>query len=365
MILTYRYRIKDNSAKKTLRRKAYACNQVWNYCCAQQHDVQNRYRAGSPRRKWASHFDLTKLCKGVGAELEIHQQSVNAVCRNFTKARDKAMHAPRFRSSFGVKRALGWVPFERQSIQISGNTVTYLGKKYRFWEGNRPLPKNAKGGCFVEDTVGRWYVCFHIEAETLQSRNNAPVGIDLGLRILATLSDGSKIEAPKHYRLHEDKLAIAQRAHNMQRVRRIHAKIKNCRNDFLHKETTKLCRKYAFIAVGNVNAKKLAKTRMAKSVLDAGWSTLRSMLKYKSAGYVEVDECFTTQTCSCCGVIPDSSPKGMGALGISTWECSACGASHDRDVNAALNILTRARSAAGPGEESRCIDRISTMRLGG
>ena len=351
MIITYRYRVKDHSAKKTLTRFAYAANQVWNYCCAQQRDVEARYRAGAPKRKWATHFDLQKLCKGVGAELGIHQQTVGEICRYFAQSRDKSPVAPRFRPSFGSKRSRGWIPFQAQSRQLEGNSITYLGKRYRFWEGGRPVPLNAKGGAFVEDVLGRWYVCFHVEVEQRQG-GNAEAGIDLGLKTLATLSDGRKIEAPRIYRRYEERLAVAQRAHNKQRARRIHAKIANCRRDFLHKVTTELAREHALIAVGNVNSKQLAQTRMAKSVLDAGWSTFRTMLKYKSAGYVEVDEKFTTQTCSGCGVV--GGPKGIAGLGIREWTCSACGASHDRDVNSALNILAIARrSAAPPAEGSR------------
>ena len=88
---------------------------------------------------------------------------------------------------------------------------------------------------------------------------------------------------------------------------------------------------------------KLVKTKMAKSTLDAGWSTLKTMLEYKShqAGIVfeVVNESYTTQTCSCCGSIPASSPKGRAGLRIREWTCSDCGAEHDRDVNAAKNIL--------------------------
>jgi putative transposase len=182
---------------------------------------------------------------------------------------------------------------------------------------------------------------------------NATVGIDLGLKSLASLSDGRKIEAPQIYRRHEHRLAVAQRAGNKRRVTQLHAKIRNCRRDFLHKATTELCREHALIAVGNVNSKQLARTRMAKSVLDAGWSTFRAMLKYKSAGYVEVDEKFTTQTCSDCGVI--GGPKGIAGLGVRQWDCSECGASHDRDVNAARNILIAALSAQRPVEGSRRI----------
>lgn len=206
----------------------------------------------------------------------------------------------------------------------------------------------------TEDALGRWYVCFHVDVGRQQCAGTGEIGIDLGLKSFAALSDSRKIEAPKFYRQYETRLAIAQRAHNGQRARRLHAKIKNCRHDFLHKLSTELAGQNALIAVGNVNAKQLAKTRMAKSVFDAGWSAFRAMLKYKSAGYVEVDERFTTQACSSCGSLSSTTrPKGVAGLGIRAWQCSECGASHDRDVNSARNILALARSAAGPVVESR------------
>ena len=353
-IVTYKYRLKDSSARKVLARQAMACNQVWNYCNAFQRDLEIRYRAGAPKRHWPSAFDLSKLCKGTGKELGIHQQTVQAICDQFANSRDKAKHSLRFRSSFGAKRALGWVPFQKQSRQVEGNSIWYLGKQYRFFGSKRrPLPDNAKGGAFVEDALGRWYVCFHTEVAERQPRGNGIIGIDLGLNTLVATSDGQRIEAPRHYRGLEVNLAIAQRARNKQRVRHVHAKIKNSRKDFLHKLSTTLADQNAIIAVGDVNSKQLAKTRMAKSVLDAGWSTFRSMLKYKSAGYVEVDEKFTTQTCSQCGTFPPERPKGIAGLGIREWECSSCGASHDRDVNAAKNILALALSAERPVVESR------------
>jgi len=105
--------------------------------------------------------------------------------------------------------------------------------------------------------------------------------------------------------------------------------------------------------VGNVNASKLAKTRMAKSVMDAGWSTFRTMLQYKcdSAGvwFEEVNEAYSTQTCSNCGHRPQSRPKGIAGLGIREWQCDACGSIHDRDVNAALNILAAGRGRLAGG----------------
>lgn len=352
MILTYRYRIKDRSAKKMLSRHAYAVNQVWNWCCAYQHDVEARYRAGAPKRRWASQFDLQKLCKGVGAELGIHQQTVQEVCRYFSVSRDKNKGAARFRSSFGTKKSFGWIPFQQQSRRVAGNSVTYLAKRYLFWEGGRPVPENAKGGCFVEDAQGRWYVCFQVEIES-KSVVGGEVGIDLGLKTFATLSDGRAIEAAKPYRRYERRLGVSQRAGNKRRVRALHAKVKNCRNDFLHKLSTELAREYAFIAVGDVNSKALGRTKMAKSVFDAGWSAFRDMLRYKAVSFIEVDERFTTQACSCCGAIPDSSPKGRAGLGIRDWICDDCGETHDRDVNAAKNILRLALGAQRLAGESQ------------
>lgn len=357
MILTYKYRIKDRRARKVLRRHAWAVNQVWNYCVAQQRDVETRYHSGAPKRKWASCFDLHKLTAGTSKEFGIHAGSINEVCRIFCEARAAHRRAPRFRASNGAKRALGWVPFRAADRQIGGNVITYLGRNYRFWVGGRALPDKTRGGAFVEDALGRWFVCLQVEVDEDRPSGNAAIGVDLGLKAMATCSDGTRIETPKLYRRHERRLTIAQRAGNKRRAKAIHAKIKNCRKDFIHKATAALVRENALIAVGNVAPAKLAKTRMAKSVLDAGWYMFRSQLRYKCqqarATYLDIDEKFTTQACSCCGAIPDSSPKGMGALGIRAWECSECGASHDRDVNAARNILALALSAQRRDDESR------------
>jgi putative transposase len=353
MILTYKYRIKDRSARKILLAHAYAVNQVWNWCSAQQRDSQDRYWAGAKSRKWSNHFELTKQCKGVGSDLGIHQQTVSEVCKQFTLSRNKNRKCPSFRSSFGKGRSLGWVPFQKQSRQINADSVTYLGKRYRFWEGNRPVPAGAKGGAFIQDESGRWYVIFHIDIGDKVQEKSGEIGIDLGLKSFAALSNGEIIENPKHLAGYAGRLATAHRSGNKCRARAIHAKIANCRKDFHHKLSTRLAREHAFIAVGNVNAKSLAKTRMAKSVLDAGWSAFRNMLKYKAATFVEVDERFTTQTCSSCGGLPPERPKGIAGLGIRAWECSYCGANHDRDVNAARNILKLARSTPRLAEENR------------
>ena len=338
-IISFKYRIK--SGDRSLRRHAIACNQVWNFCVATQREAERRW-GGDKRARRPTAFDLIRLTTGVAADLGLHSDTVTQICRQFAKSRDVNRKCPRFRASFGGKRALGWIPFIPRATKLDGDTAVYLKRRFRFWK-SREVEGEYRAGNFVEDARGRWYVVFQSEVADDLPAGNGSVGIDLGLKDLATLSDGRKIPALQHYRRYEAKLAIAQRARNKKRVRAIHAKIANARRHNLHEQSTRIARENSLIVVGDVNASALAKTRLAKSVLDAGWSSFRHMLRYKAARrqavYVEADERWSSQTCSACGAIPASSPKGMGALGVRRWQCCECGTDHDRDVNAARNIL--------------------------
>ncbi len=357
---TYKYRIKDKRAAKRLQEHARAVNQCWNWCAAQHRDRLNRYRLGEASRLWLTHFELAQTFNGFGKEIGLSQKTIGEVCAQWVRNR-----SIKFRSSFGAKRAAGWIPFHKQSRRVDGNSVIYLGQRYRFF-GNkrRPLPADAKSGHFTEDTLGRWWVCFRVEVVSVHAAYDGEVGIDLGLKNFATLSTGDSVEAPQFYRNHEARLAIAQRAGNSRRAKVLHAMVANRRRDFHHKLSRRLADEHAFIVVGNVNAESLARTRMAKSVTDAGWSAFRDMLRYKARHFVEVDESFTTQTCSSCGALPPERPRGIAGLRIREWECSSCGAAHDRDVNAALNILALGRSAAPLVEESREGARLGQHRIG-
>jgi putative transposase len=185
------------------------------------------------------------------------------------------------------------------------------------------------------------------------TRNTLPVGagevgIDLGLKDLAALSTGETIRNPRHIRKAVTKLARAQRAGRKALARKIHRKVAAQRRYYLHEQSTRIVRANALICVGDVNSAALARTKMAKSVLDAGWSTFRSMLHYKAirhgARFVEMNERCSTQTCSSCGARGGSSgPKG---LRVRSWACDGCGTLHDRDTNAAQSILRSGRNIA-------------------
>lgn len=165
---------------------------------------------------------------------------------------------------------------------------------------------------------------------------------------LAALSTGQIVRAPRFYRASEERLGLAQKRGKTKRALRIHAKIVNRRRDFLHQASASIAKEFGLIVIGNVSPSQIAQTPMAKSSFDAGWSTFKSMLSYKAIRHggcaIEVCERYTTQTCSECGVLPSSRPKGIAGLSKRMWTCDDCGAVHDRDVNAAVNILRRGQA---------------------
>jgi putative transposase len=342
MLLTHRHRVKDATSGKWLGRMAVSVNQVWNYCGGIQNDSRRL------NRRWPSGFDLIKLTTGSTKELALHSDTVQAVCKQFATSRDKARRKPRWRVSRGAKRSLGWVPFQcARPLKIDDDVVTFLGRKFRLWL-SRPIPANIRSGSFSQDATGRWYLNLVVEVPDDLPTGTGEVGIDLGLKTLAALSTGETIGNPCHLRKSAAKLARAQRAGRKALTRKIHRKVAAQRRHFLHETSTRIVRANALICVGDVNSAALARTKMAKSVLDAGWSALRLQLRYKAirhgARFVETNERMSTQTCSGCSTI--GGPKGLEGLRVRSWSCLCCGVLHDRDTNAALNILRSGRNIA-------------------
>ena len=337
---TLRLRIKDKH-RSVLSAMACEVNQVWNFCNETSH------RAIRERRQWLSGYDLQKLTNGFSKCDGIHigSPTVQQVCEDYAKARKQFKKAKlrwRVSNPQSSKYSLGWIPFKARALQYKAGQIQFAGQRFNLWDSYGLADYEMRAGSFSQDSRGRWYLNVVVKVQAKASAGTASVGIDLGLKEAAVTSAGERIEG-RFYRKLECQLGIAQRAHKKQRVRAIHAKIANQRKDLLHQFSTKLVRENAAIFVGDVASAKLVKTKMAKSALDAGWSSLKTMLEYKShqAGIVfeVVNESYTTKTCSCCGAIPASSPKGRAGLRIREWTCSECGAVHERDVNAARNIL--------------------------
>jgi len=357
-VKTLKLRIKDKHAKAMLA-MARDVDMVWNYCNETQYRSLKRY-CNRPK-VWLSGFDLQKLtagfskCEGVA----IDSRTTQEVCKEFaTRLKQFKRQKLNWRvSRHGSPRySLGWVPFKGEGIRYRGGQLHFNGHRIGLWDSYGLAQYELGAGSFNEDARGRWYVNIAVKVQVKEKRvpdSTTAVGIDLGLKTLAAYSDGTHFNPKRYYRASEAALGMAQRAHKKMRVKAIHARIAHQRKDALHKETTALVKKHAAIFVGNVNAKALAKTGMAKSVHDAAWSTFRTQLKYKALWHCvvfeEVGEAFSTQTCSCCGAVSPGSPKGRAGLGIREWTCMECGKDHDRDTNAARNILARghARLAGG------------------
>ena len=332
-LTTLRYRIKDSTTSKKLVKMGWSCNFVWNYCNEVNQESWKKF--GKP----LSAFDLNKLTAGCAKELGLHSQSVQAVCEEYAKScKQFKKRKLNWRSK---KKSLGWIPFKGVGVKVEADTVTYNGHKFKFWL-SRPVISKVRFGSFCQDSKGHWFVNFVVEySEIVRSKTGNAVGVDLGLKTLATLSDGLEFNRENLTKKYEVKLAVAQRARKKKRVTAIHAKIKNKRKDWNHKVTTLLAHSYDKIIVGNVSSSKLIKTRMAKSVSDASWSDFKMMLAFKAirlgVEMKEVNESFSTVTCSNC--LQRTGPSGLSALGVRDWVCSCCGTSHLRDVNAAKNIL--------------------------
>ena len=350
MTKVLRLRLRDKHAK-FLRDLAREVNFVWNYCNELQITMFNR------ERRFLSGYDFAKFTRGATKEgLHLHSQTVQAIAEEYaTRRRQCRKVRLRWRKSTGSRRSLGWIPFKRTAIQAVHGQVKFAGQWLSLWDSYGLEAYAIGAGNLCEDARGRWYlnacVAVPVSEPTDLALVRRDLGIDLGLQDLVATSDGEKVIAPQFYRGLEPKLAIAQRAGKKDRVRAIHARIANRRRDSLHQFSTRLVRTYDTIFVGNVNASALAKTPHAKSVLDAGWSAFRTMLRYKcdfaGATFAEVNEAFSTQTCSACDA--RSGPKGIAGLGIRVWTCSECGTVHDRNVNAAKNILAAGRRRLAEG----------------
>ncbi len=242
---------------------------------------------------------------------------------------------------------------------------------------SRDLPSVPSSVTVIREPDGRYYASFVVEREaTPLPASDREIGIDLGLASLAATSDGEVIGNPRFLRARERKLARAQRAlsrrqkgsANRAKARRrvavLHRKVRETRLDHAHKVALRLVRDNQAVYAEDLCVSGLARTRLAKSVHDAGWSQLLRLIEEKAARYGRTFARVgrfepTSQVCSACGT-----KDGPKPLSIRRWACTACGTVHDRDVNAAKNILAAGRADSlnacgapvrpGPAPAQRC-----------
>ena len=349
---TLKVRVRDKHIP-LLQKMARDVNFVWNYLNDLSH------RSIRERGVFLSGYDMDKYTAGSSKDLSIGSDTIQRVSAEYATRRKQFKKTKlRWRSSFGSKRSLGWVPAKKGQTKWKNGQVFFNGHYFKVWDSYGLSQYQFRSASFNEDARGRWYFNVVVEVEVPESKGTGAIGIDLGNKAAATMSDGTQLIG-QWYRESESKLGVAQRAGRKHRVRAIHAKVANRRKDALHKLSRRLVNQNAAIFVGNVSSKAMVKTNMAKGSLDSGWGMLKTMLEYKchQAGveFNVVNESYTTQACSCCGCISSSSPKGRVDLGVRDWECAECGAQHDRDVNAAINILNRGLGCGAPLDGIRAL----------
>lgn len=281
---------------------------------------------------------------------------------------DKRAGYPKYKSRKDKQSAT----FTRQGFRIKGRDV-FLAKMSEplniVW--SRDLPGKPTSVTVSLDRAGRWYIVFLVEEEieTL-TENNAVIGLDLGVKDIAT-STGEKITLPTVTKKERARLARAQkelarrqkgsknRDKARKKVARLHAKIVDKRRDFAHKLSTTLIRDNQAIVVESLRPKQMSrkggtsKRGLNRAIHDAAWSEFLSMLAYKADWYgrevISIDQWYpSTQLCSACGA--RTGPRGQHELNVRTWTCRECGSTHDRDINAARNILAAGLAATVCGD---------------
>lgn len=234
---------------------------------------------------------------------------------------------------------------------------------------HRPLPKGAKPSLVTisKDCANRYFVSILIE-ERIEPKPvvNKRVGLDLGIKSMVALSTGESIGNPRYFAKDEKKLAKAQRRHASKKkgsknrnkarlkVARLHARISDRRRDYQHKLSTRIVHENQVICVESLAVKNMVKNpKLAKAISDVGWGEFVRQLEYKARWYgrtlIKIDQWYpSSKTCSACKHVLDSL-----ALDIREWVCPACGTVHDRDTNAALNILAEGLSVNACGGNVR------------
>ncbi|GLZ32459.1 transposase [Lentzea sp. NBRC 105346] len=369
----YKYRFYPTEQQRQELLRTFGCVRlVYNKA------LEARTTAWSAEQRRVSYADTSAMLTGWKQTDELAflsevssvplQQCLRHLQRAFAGFFAKRARYPRFKSR---KRARQSAEYTRSGFRWRDGQLT-LAKMSEpidiVW--SRPLPDGAEPSTVTvsRDAADRWFVSILVETVV---PHHAPaggvVGVDAGITSLLTLSTSEKIINPKHERRERIRLAKAQRclarkakgSRNRDKARRkvarIHAHIADRRRDHLHKLTSRLVRENQTIVIEDLNVSGMLRNGgLARAVSDASWSGFRSMLEYKAAWYghgrevIAVDRWFpSSKMCSACGALADAMP-----LSVREWTCR-CGAAHDRDVNAALNILAAGLAVAACGDGVR------------
>ena len=366
VLVRYRYRLCPSQGQRQSLTQVFGCARVvYNDCLRLReecHAAGVKISAASVQRRVITLAKLTPerqwLATAPSVALVQACNDARRAYRNYFDSRSgkrkgRKIGHPRFRSKRG-----------RQSIRLTRNGFSLRGERLYVakvgqiklrW--SRPLPSRPSSVTVIREPDGRYYASFVVERPpTPLPPSDCEVGVDVGLARLAVTSSGEIIANPRFLRARQRRLAKAQRALSRKqkgsanrakarhRVAVLHRKVQEARLDHAHKTALWLVRDNQAVYAEDLAVSGLARTRLAKSVHDAGWGQLLRLLaekaQYYRRGFYRVGRFVpTSQTCSGCGASDGPKP-----LSVRAWTCAACGAVHDRDVNAARNILAAGRA---------------------
>jgi putative transposase len=370
--LRYNYRVYPTPAQQEALARAFGCARV-----VFNDGLRARQAARENGETYISDGDLSKLvitqakttpkrawlAEVSSVMLQQALADLNTAHRNFFAAisgkhKGRKVAPPRFRSRKDNRQTIRFTANARFKVLDNGRLrLPKIGDVEVRW--SRTLPSGPTSVTIIKDAAGRYFASFVVQTtdEPLPEVDSEG-GIDLGLTHFAVLSDGTKVTAPKFLRraarklrrLQQDLSGKVKGSNNRKRavvravvkVARAHARVADARRDWQHKLSTRIIRDNQAVYVEDLCVVGLGRTRLAKSVHDAGWSQFVAMLEDKAARYGrtfgKIDRFApTSQTCSACGRL-----DGLKPLSVREWTCP-CGAAHDRDINAAINILAQGR----------------------
>lgn len=365
----YRYRAYPTSEQVNMLARTFGCARVVFNDALRTKD--EAYKAGqtirdaeiqhrvitlaktTPEREWLGEVGSVALVQACRDASTAYRNWFNSMSG---KRKGRKVGHPKYRSRKNNRQS---IRFTRNGFGVTTRGVRLAKIGVVRLEWSRDLPSEPSSVTFVREPDGRYYASFVVKVEDKPlPATTTDIGVDLGLTRLATLSTGEVIDNPRHLRQRERAIARSQRALSRKkkgsnnrrkaitRIAAHHRKVRETRLDAHHKLALRLIRDNQAVYVEDLAVSGMARTNLAKSVFDAGWATLVRLLQEKAERHhrkvIKIGRWFpSSQLCSYCGL-----GSGRKPLRVREWTCEGCGVTHDRDLNAALNILTEGRSVA-------------------